>query len=169
VLPEIADSAAAIARVTAAPPDPVVRTAALLLEVAPDAVDAALRRLTYSNADRERAVALVRELPALTAAASDAQLRRILSRTGKALATDLGALRPSLAARLEDAARAPLTAGDLALKGPDVMRVLGLAPGPAVGQAIRELLTRVLDDPALNTAGALEQILRDEIAPALRS
>jgi hypothetical protein len=147
----------------------VVRIAALLLDVAPDAVDAALRRLTCSNADRERAVALVREVPAVTAAASDGDLRRVLARTGKALAADLAALRPELGERLRAAAGAPLTATDLALKGPDVMRVLGLAPGPAVGQAIRELVARVLDDPSLNTAAALEQILRDEIAPRLRA
>jgi tRNA nucleotidyltransferase (CCA-adding enzyme) len=165
VLPELADVPAAIARVDAAPADGVVRTAALLAEVAPDAVDAALRRLTYSNADRERVVALVRELPAVRADASDADLRRVLARTGRELAADLGALRPELAARLAAAARAPLTAQDLALKGPDVMRILGVGPGPAIGQAIRELLARVLEDPSLNQAAALEALLRDHIAP----
>lgn len=166
VLPELADPQAAIARVAAAPPDPVVRTAALLLAAAPDRVDAALRRLTYSNADRERAVALVREVPAIPPGATDADLRRILARAGRALAVDLAALRPDLADRFRAAAGAPLTAADLALKGPDVMRVLGLPPGPAVGQAIRELLSRVLDDPSVNSAAALEDLLR-ELAPHL--
>lgn len=169
VLPELADPAPAIARAAAVAADPVVRTAALLLDLASESVDAALRRLTYSNADRERAVALVREVPAIPAAASDADLRRILARTGKALAADLAALRPDLAARFDGAARAPITAADLALRGPDVMRILALAPGPAVGDAIRALLARVLDDPSLNTAATLEKILRDEIAPASRA
>jgi tRNA nucleotidyltransferase (CCA-adding enzyme) len=164
VLPELAAVPPAIARVVAAPADPVVRTAALLLDLAPDAALGALRRLTYSNADRERVVALVRAIPALPTSPSDAELRRLLARTGKALAGDVGALRPDLAERLEVAARAPVTAGDLALKGPDVMRILGVAPGPAVGQAIRALLERVLDDPSLNTGEALERLLRDHIS-----
>jgi tRNA nucleotidyltransferase (CCA-adding enzyme) len=166
VLPELVDPAPGIERAAAVTADPVVRTAALLLDVGAEPVDAALRRLTYSNADRERVVALVREVPAIPAAASDADLRRILARTGKALAPDLAALRPDLAARFDGATRAPITAADLALKGPDVMRILGLAPGPAVGDAIRELVARVIDDPTLNTAATLEQILRDEIARA---
>lgn len=164
VLPELAAVAPAIARVEAAPADAVVRTAALLLDLLPDAVDGALRRLTCSNADRERVVALVRAVPALEAAPSDAELRRLLARTGKALAGDVGGLRPDLAERLEVAARAPVTAGDLALKGPDVMRILGVAPGPAVGRALRALLERVLDDPSLNTSDALERLLRDHIS-----
>jgi len=166
VLPEIADPAAAIARIDAVPQDGVVRTAALLLDVHPDQTDAALRRLTFSNADRERVVALVREVPALAGPTSDADLRRLLARTGTSLAPDLAALRPELAGRLAAAASAPVSAADLALKGPDVMRVLGVSPGPAVGQALRELLARVLDDPSLNTAPALEKLLV-ELAPKL--
>ena len=167
VLPELSEMAPAIARVEAAPAESVVRTAALLLDVAPDAVDDALRRLTCSNADRERVVALVRAVPGLGAAPGDADLRRLLARTGKPLAADLGALRPDLAERLAAAARAPVSAGDLALKGPDVMRILGVAPGPAVGQAIRELLDRVLEDPALNSPAELERLLRDHISGRL--
>ncbi|HEU5060837.1 MAG TPA: hypothetical protein VFU21_30110 [Kofleriaceae bacterium] len=167
VLPELSAMPAAIARVEAAPADPVVRTAALLLAVPSGDADEALRRLTYSNADRERAVALIRAIPAIAPDASDADLRRVLARTGKALAPDLAALRPDLAERFAAAAAAPVTAGELALKGPDVMRILGIAPGPAVGQAIRALLERVLDDPALNTPGALERLLRDHISDLL--
>jgi len=167
VLPELAAFAPALARVEAAPADGVLRTAALLLDLPPGHVDLALRRLTYSNADRERVVALVRELPGLPAGASDVDLRRLLARTGKPLAPDLAALRPDLADGFAAAAQAPLAAGDLALKGPDVMRILGVDPGPAVGQAIRELVARVLEDPALNTAATLERLLRDEVAPGL--
>ncbi len=161
-LPELAPEldAAALARLAAAPADPELRAAALLQEVAPAAVDAALRRLTYSNAERERVVKLVRELPGLVPAMTDASLRRALARAGRARAGDLAALAPALAPRLEAAAAAPLAAGDLALKGPDVMRILGIAPGPEIGRALAGLLERVLDDPALNTAEALERLLR---------
>jgi tRNA nucleotidyltransferase (CCA-adding enzyme) len=163
VLPELdADrDAGALARVAAAPADAELRAAALFFGVAPAAVDAALRRLTYSNADRERVVKLVRELPQLTPERTDAELRRALARAGRALAGDLAALAPALAPRIEAAAAAPLTAGDLALRGPDVMRILGIPAGPEIGRALARLLDRVLDDPALNTAAELERLLRE--------
>jgi tRNA nucleotidyltransferase (CCA-adding enzyme) len=56
--------------------------------------------------------------------------------------------------------RPPLGTADLALDGRAVMGLLGLAPGPEVGQALRHLLGRVLDDPRRNERAALEEALR---------
>ncbi len=167
VLPELVglDAAAARDRVAAAPADAGVRIAALLLEVAPERVDAALRRLTYSNAERAHVVGLVTEAAGLAAGpTSDAQLRRALGRVGRDAAGDLGALVPAAADRLRAIAEAgdALTVGDLAIGGGDVMRLLGVRPGPVIGRALDFLLSRVLDDPSLNTAEALERMLRDD-------
>lgn len=52
------------------------------------------------------------------------------------------------------------TVPKLAITGDDVMRVLGLSPGPAVGTALRKLREVVTDDPEKNTAGYLEAYLR---------
>lgn len=46
---------------------------------------------------------------------------------------------------------AALKITDLAIRGEDVMRALGLTPGPKVGQVLARLLERVMDDPELNT------------------
>ena len=51
--------------------------------------------------------------------------------------------------------RPPLTLGELALDGRAVMGLLGLTPGAAVGEALRHLFERVLDEPSLNTREAL--------------
>ena len=40
---------------------------------------------------------------------------------------------------------------DLAVGGHDVMRVLGIPPGPPVRETLEALLEEVLDDPARNT------------------
>ncbi len=40
------------------------------------------------------------------------------------------------------------------------MAILGAGPGPHVGEALRHLLDRVLQDPALNAPAALEAELR---------
>jgi tRNA nucleotidyltransferase (CCA-adding enzyme) len=57
-------------------------------------------------------------------------------------------------------ARPPLGAQDLALDGRAVMDLLGTGPGPQVGEALRHLLDRVLDDPSLNTPPALADLVR---------
>src|SRR5690606_13735290 len=53
-----------------------------------------------------------------------------------------------------------LQRGDLALGGADVMAVLGIPPGPRVGEALRHLAEAVLEDPACNTREALTERLR---------
>ena len=52
-----------------------------------------------------------------------------------------------------------LKVSDLALRGPDVTRILGCPPGPIVGQVLRGLLERVLDDPTLNTVERLTELV----------
>jgi tRNA nucleotidyltransferase (CCA-adding enzyme) len=54
----------------------------------------------------------------------------------------------------------PLGPQDLALDGRGAMQALGVGPGPQVGEAIRHLLERVLEDPGLNERSALEAELR---------
>jgi tRNA nucleotidyltransferase (CCA-adding enzyme) len=58
------------------------------------------------------------------------------------------------------AASPALSAQHLALDGRAVMAILDAGPGPHVGEALRHLLDRVLEDPSLNEAGALEAELR---------
>ena len=53
---------------------------------------------------------------------------------------------------------------DLAVDGHDVMRELGIDPGPAVGEALEALLEEVLDDPARNTRDHLVERLRNRRA-----
>jgi tRNA nucleotidyltransferase (CCA-adding enzyme) len=67
------------------------------------------------------------------------------------LALDVDALRR---------ARPPLSPQDLALDGRAVMAILGAGPGPHVGDALRHLLERVLEDPARNDAATLAAELR---------
>jgi tRNA nucleotidyltransferase (CCA-adding enzyme) len=50
---------------------------------------------------------------------------------------------------------------DLEIDGNDVMRELGIGPGPAVGRAIAAVFERVLDDPELNTRDRLLSLIRE--------
>jgi len=50
---------------------------------------------------------------------------------------------------------------DLLIDGNDVMKELGIPPGPRVGQILNELFERVTDDPKLNTREHLLKLARE--------
>ncbi|HTF33398.1 MAG TPA: CCA tRNA nucleotidyltransferase [Myxococcota bacterium] len=115
---------------------------------------------------------------------SDSSVRRLLKRAGEAnvdalltlreaelsawetrrpeyvrtVRGELRVLRAGLA-RVQAAGHVALQRLDLAVDGRFVMEVLGCAPGPEVGGALRFLTDRVLEDPARNTPEALRALL----------
>jgi tRNA nucleotidyltransferase (CCA-adding enzyme) len=137
-------------------------------------------RLKLSNADRERITKLVRHhMFFYTDDWSGPTVRRFIRRIGHENIDDLFALRAGdvrgrdrgedpeselaeLRERIEQALAedAALKVTDLSIGGADVMRILGVGPGPVIGKALHALLERVLDDPALNTPDKLEELLR---------
>jgi len=157
--------------------------------VGAEMADALLRRLRFSTAERETIVHLIREhMFDYRAEWSDAALRRFVRRVGREHLADLFDLRiadtlgnglkqgfphylEELHARIEELLRqeTALSPRDLALRGEDIMRVLGIPPGPRVGTAQELLLEAVLEDPARNRREILEQILRDQAEKLLRA
>ena len=111
---------------------------------------------------------------------SDAQLRRWAAATGR---TEFSVVFRTLVARLRGggalgddhvsaasvaslyrrglrvAYREPISVADLAIDGGDLQRV-GIAPGPRIGEILRVLLERVLEDPSLNLREPLLSIAR---------
>jgi len=88
---------------------------------------------------------------------SGVDVRRWMAKVGEAV-DDLVAIAvvEGSGADLDDAVEAvrnsaaPLTIGDLAVDGTDLMGI-GVAQGPALGQILADLLDKVLVDPTLNT------------------
>jgi tRNA nucleotidyltransferase (CCA-adding enzyme) len=157
------------ARVSRAEPVLEVRLAALLGGTGH--ADAALDRLRLPSKVVETVRALgAHPLGPDASTWSDGELRRWLVRLGpdrwelaRALAEASGvdpdgALGRRIAAIV--AARPPLAAKDLALNGAEIMKALGVGPSPAVGEATRFLLDRVLERPDLNTPEQLRELLR---------
>lgn len=142
--------------------DPVLLTALLTH----DAV-AVLRRLKASNAEIQRAAAVV-AAPAQPASQDERALRRWLASAGRAvddllvLARWRGGREPAW----REAVQAIRARGDalsreaLAIGGDD-LRALGVVPGPELGRLLDRLLERVLDDPTLNTRERLLVLARD--------
>ncbi len=179
-----------------APPELAVRLAALLHPLGADGAGAALAGLRLSRQVSDAATALVRFFPCLRAegaglpAPEPVALRRWLSRvepqrvdTLLSLAAaeahvtpppsrvgagaEVARLRKRVAAVLREAP--PLSIRELALDGREVAAALGTAPGPRVGEALRHLLDRVLQDPRENEPERLRAALRDWAAQQARS
>ena len=140
--------------------DPVLLTALLCRD--PVSV---LRRLKASNAEIDRATALVKG-PEEPSTLDELSVRRWLALVGGA-ADDLSHLwrlrhgdgAPWLGSAAEIRRRKdPLTRGELAISGSD-LQDLG-ARGAQVGEVLAALLDRVLEDPSLNTKDSLVALAR---------
>jgi tRNA nucleotidyltransferase (CCA-adding enzyme) len=134
--------------------------------------DPLLERLRFSNEQRERIVLLVRHhLICYDESWSDAAVRRWIRRVSPELIDDLYALNSAdVLAKGRDAsgdlerlealkehvtkvlsAGAALSVRDLAIDGSDLMRELGLGPGPMIGTILRTLLEEVVENPEQNS------------------
>lgn len=140
LLPEtLVDWAAPLDALTAAaaPADPVLRLAALMGEV--KAADAAARRLKLSNAERRRLIALLDgDVP--KPEADDTALRQALAENTPEILIGRSFLRHAPGA-MANAFRARVAATAVPvfpLQGRDGV-ALGLKPGPALGQALRDV------------------------------
>jgi tRNA nucleotidyltransferase (CCA-adding enzyme) len=154
--------------------------------VGAEMADAIGRRLKLSTQEREHVVNLVKNhMFWYSAEWTDGTVRRFMSRVGQESLEDLFALRAgdvrgrgrdedprTELGELEDRVAlerqraSALKVADLAISGRDVMALLGTAPGPIVGEVLRRLLERVLDDASLNTREQLSALV-PQVAAAL--
>jgi tRNA nucleotidyltransferase (CCA-adding enzyme) len=144
--------------------------------------DRLLARLRFSNRDRERVrILIANHMFHYEPQWTDGAVRRLIRRVGPERLDDLWEMRRAdawgrgpglhralanlraLQARVDKvlAEQDALTVKDLAIDGRDVMRVLGCAPGPRVGQVLDALLERVLDEPELNHRDRLLELVAE--------
>ena len=142
-------------------------------------IETILRRLHVPRVEVARGRLLVRHhMFAYGSEWTDAAVRRFIRRVGAPALMDLFALRRAddVASGVEEPMRggldefrarvgvelatSPLNPGQLAVRGDDLIRELGVRPGPIVGRLLAELLEAVLDDPAKNERSALLALAR---------
>lgn len=152
--------------------------------------DAILRRLRYPTEERERVVHLVQHhMFHYDAEWTDAAVRRFVRSVGIDNLDDLFAARRAdtlgnglrrnaespelgeLRRRIEEirARDAALSVRDLAIDGTDLMRELGIEPGPAVGRILDALLEEVIEEPARNEPDGLIRRSRELLPDVLAS
>jgi tRNA nucleotidyltransferase (CCA-adding enzyme) len=169
-----------LARIDNSPP--AARLGAMLAELAPYNVTSArldrklaklagdtLRALKFSN--EEIAVASVLAATAFSPMAgpwTDPAIRRLLADITRPHAPLAVAIwRADNATELPDRAAAilergdPLAMNELSLAGADLMKELGISPGPRIGKLLAMLFDRVIEDPSLDTREALLELARE--------
>ena len=77
---------------------------------------------------------------------------------GRGFEADLDVFRARINALLNQSP--PLTVADLAVNGDDVMTLLGIRPGPEVGEILDRLVGLVIEKPELNQRDALMEFLK---------
>ena len=125
------------------------------------------QRLHFSKADREKLYMLVRwHMFSVSEFLTDAAIRRFIRRVGPENTTDMLDLRTAdrLGSGVKETswrheefkkriiqvqAHTP-SVKDLKVNGRDVMKVLGIGPGPKVGQILDQLFEEIMETPSKN-------------------
>jgi tRNA nucleotidyltransferase/poly(A) polymerase len=139
-----------------------------------------MTRLRFSNDMIARVINLiVNHMFAYKRELSDRALRRLIKRVGPdniddlielrraddlahgwgtGFETDLDAFKARINSLLNQSP--PLTVADLAVNGDDVMTLLGIRPGPEVGEILDRLVALVIEKPELNQKDTLLEFLK---------
>ena len=139
-----------------------------------------MERLKFSKKEAEKVVSLVRyHLFYYNAGeVTESSVRRLIRNVGTQNVEDLLLVRQAdrigsgcpkaepyklrhLRYIIDKVSQDPISPKMLKLNGNDLMQLLGVAPGPKIGQILDVLLERVIDDPALNDQEILSKMAKE--------
>lgn len=139
-----------------------------------------LRRLKFSNKVIEKTALLVKNHMFYynTGEVSEAGVRRLIKRVGRENLKDLMDLRIAdrigsgtpkgkpyklrhLEYLIEKVSKDPISPKMLKINGEDIMKLLGIEPGPKVGAILKVLLAEIIEDPEKNDREYLEKRTKD--------
>ena len=140
-----------------------------------------LKRLKFDNESISRISLLVKEHMNVLEKPTDPSVKRLINRVGVELIPELFALQRADAlgsaspiVRLEEIqqveektkgileSKVPLAISEIAVNGKDLIREFSLKPGEEMGNMLRFLLEKVLDNPEINVKEKLLSIIYDE-------
>lgn len=131
-----------------------VTFASMLRDVETNIVHKLINRLALGD-DLARDVEHLLDAMYLSTGTTPADMRFFISRVGREFVSDVLTLqgKTHLQSVVDIEINQPLTIGELALNGTDLLRI-GIK-GKAIGETLNHLLALVVDDPSLNTAERL--------------
>lgn len=137
-------------------------------------------RLKFSKKDREKVVNLIRwHMFTVDEKITDAAVRRFIRRVGVENVKDMMDLRIGdrlgggtqtaeswrlklFKKRVEEQLQpAPFSVNDLAIDGNDIMKLLGIKPGPKIGEILQKVFEEVDEDLSRNTKEYLEKRVKE--------
>ena len=138
-------------------------------------------RLHFKKEDREKVFALVRwHMFSVSEFLTDSAIRRFIRRVGPENTSDmldlrtadrLGSGTPETSWRHEDFKQRIIevqkhtpSVNDLKVDGNDVMKTLGIPPGPRVGEILSKLFEEIVDDPQKNERESLLQRIKAPVS-----
>ncbi len=140
-----------------------------------------LRKLKFDNQSISEISILVKEHMNVLKKPTDASVKRLINRIGKDLVGELFALQRADALgsfspkmrlkeidRVEEKAisilesKVPLSIKELAVDGRDLIQEFSLKPGKEIGDMLKFLLDKVLENPEINSKEELLAIIYDE-------
>lgn len=139
-----------------------VRGGQLILEIA--------KRFNLSRKDSDKLFKLVRwHMFSVSEHQTDSAIRRFIKNIGLDYVEEMMALRvgdrlgggtqtetswrmEKFASRIKKVLKKPFSITDLKVNGNDVMKVLGVKPGPKVGEVLQKLFEEVLEDSSKNNS-----------------
>lgn len=141
-----------------------------------------LRKLHYDNDTVKKVHVLIKEHMNVLQDPTDAALKRLINRTSKELVFDLLNLMksdilscapPFLAldnvsvmteriTKILDS-NEPLSSNDLKINGNDLIKELGMKPGKEIGETLKYLLNKTLEEPKLNEKNTLLKLAQEHI------
>ncbi len=134
-------------------------------------------RFRLSNKEKEKLIALVRNHQfAVSEIQTDKAIRRFIRKVGKDYLQDILDLRVGdrlgsgvkatswrfelFKKRLKEVQKKPFSITDLKIDGYDVMNILNLKPGPKVGQVLKKIFKRVVDNKLKNQREVLLEAIK---------
>ena len=138
------------------------------------------QRLRFSKKDREKLTNLVRwHMFTVDERITDAAVRRFIRRIGNENINEMMDLRIAdrlgggcltetswrlrlLQKRVLEVQKHIPSAADLKVNGRDVMKILGISPGPKVGQVLNKLFEEIIDNPSKNKRSHLLKRIKEE-------
>lgn len=127
-----------------------------------------LKSLKFTRAEVETITRMAKNASVFRGINTDADIRKAISIVGKDIAERMITVSKAVGVDIDGnrvrsilAKNPPLTVKELAITGRDVSSILGIKPGPRVGEALNKVLGKVIINPELNVQETLENIVRN--------
>ena len=126
-----------------------------------------LKSLKFTRAEVEAMTKMAKNKEVFKGAETDAGIRKAISVVGKEMAKRMINVSKANGVDVDEervnsimASNPPVTVKELVITGKEVASILGIKPGPRVGEVLNKVLEEVIKNPELNNRASMEEIVQ---------